>query len=85
MTPHELGAFVADVRAEAERALERLARLDFATLPPDVRDKYEEVRVAWEQLRALTEPEAVGLHEAACLQAGRELTPGEMLGLLLRQ
>lgn len=45
----------------------------------------EQVRAGWEQLRAMTEAEAVELHEAACLEAGRELTPDELQALALRQ
>jgi hypothetical protein len=33
----------------------------------------------------MTEPQMMELHHAACFHAGRELTPEELRGVLLRQ
>jgi hypothetical protein len=75
MTAAELRDFIFGVRREAEDALAQLATVDPDELPPDVRAEYEQVRAGWEQFLALTQDDAVALHEAACLRAGRELTP----------
>jgi hypothetical protein len=80
MTAEELRAFVADVRAEAEAALTRLATVDPEALSPQLRQEYERVRAGWEQLKVMTEDEALVLHEAACLRAGRALTLLALLG-----
>ncbi len=81
MTAEELRTFVAAARVEIDGALARLATVDPDALPPDLREHYEAVRRGWEQLRALTSDEVLALHEEACRQAGRELTPEEMRGL----
>jgi hypothetical protein len=82
MTAAELRDFIFGVRREAEDALAQLATVDVEELPPDVRAEYEQVCAGWHQFLALTEGEAVALHEAACIRAGRELTPDELRGLL---
>jgi hypothetical protein len=60
-TADELGAFVAQVRAECDDALARLDTVDPAMLPPDVCDLYDQQRARWRELRALTEDNAVEL------------------------
>ncbi len=84
MTAEELRAFIADVRAQADAALARFATVNPEMLRRDLRQEYEQVRSAWEQLLAMTGDEAVELH-VACLQAGRELTPEELRGLIGKQ
>lgn len=78
--PEELRAIAAGIRAECDAALARLATVDPETLPPDLRAMYEEAARRWSELRALTEDEALSLHEMACLFTGRELTPGRGAG-----
>jgi hypothetical protein len=85
MTAEELAAFIADARAQADAALAKLAAVDPAILPPELRDEYEQERAAWEEVRALTEDDALRLHLAACEHAGRDLTDDEVRGLLRRQ
>ena len=58
MTPAELRAFVAGVRAEADAALARLATVDAQLLPPDLRAEYEQHCRGW---RELTPDELRGL------------------------
>ena len=82
MTAAELRNFIAGVRREAEDALAQLATVDPSELPPDVRAECEQVRAGWKQFLLLTEDDAVALHEAACLRAGRALTPEELRGLI---
>jgi hypothetical protein len=85
MTAEQLAAFIADARAKADAALAQLAAVDPATLPPELRDDYEQERAEWEEVRALTAHDAVTLHLAACEYAGRDLTDDEVRGLLRRQ
>jgi hypothetical protein len=85
MTSEELLAFAAEVRADCDAALAKLATVDPTTLPPDLRREYEEQCQRWRDLRALTEVDALELHQAACEAAGRELTPAEARALLSRQ
>ena len=68
-------------------ALSRLDAVDPAALPPDVCDLYEQQRARSEDLRALTEDEAVMLHLAAAEHADRELTQEEsqVLGKSIRK
>ena len=80
VTADDLHAFIVKVRAEADAALARLATVDANTLPVDLRERWEESHRGWEDLRRLTADEVVALHEAACLQAGRELTAEELRG-----
>ena len=77
MTPDELTAFIRNVRAECDAALARLDTVDPDALPADVRAEYEAQRQRWQDLRALTEGNAVDLHLAAAEHAGRELTQDE--------
>jgi hypothetical protein len=78
------GAFVLEVRAEADARLAVLNAVDPETLPAERRDEYEYAHRAWSELRRMTEYEVTALHEAACLEAGgRELTPDELSGLLV--
>ncbi len=42
--------------------------------------EYERQRRGWCNLLAITEDDAMALHEAACLHAGRELTADELRG-----
>jgi len=76
------GAFVLEVRAEADARLAVLNAVDPETLPAERRDEYQYAHRAWSELRRMTEDEVTALHEAACLEAGRELTPDELRGLL---
>jgi hypothetical protein len=85
MTAEELAAFAAQVRAECDDALARMATVDATALPPDLRRQFEEQRQRWVDLRALTESDALELHEAAAKLAGRELTQAEARALLKRQ
>jgi hypothetical protein len=81
----DLRACAAHVRAECHAALARLDAIDPAILPPSLRAEYEEHRQRCLELRALSEDEAMALHEAACPVAGRELTPAEARASLERQ
>jgi len=47
--------------------------------------RYEAHVQQWRDLRALTEDDAMALHEAACEHAGRELMQAEARALLRRQ
>lgn len=85
MTADALAAFVAYVRAEGTAALTRLDTLDPDELLADLRAEYEQQRRGWLDLLAMTEDDVVALHEASSLQAGRELTPNELRGLLSMQ
>ena len=85
MTAAELRAFVADIRAQADAALARLATVEPDELTPTLREEYDAVRAAWTALVAMTEDEALALHQAACEEAGRELSPDELRGLLGKQ
>ena len=82
MTADELRAFIVEVRAETDAALARLATVDAEALPAELRERWEQSRRGWEELRRLTADDVVALHEAACLQAGRELTTDELRGSL---
>jgi hypothetical protein len=82
MSPDDLRTLIAAGRAETSAALDRLAAVEPATLPRDIRVEYDAVRQGWEELRTMTEDDVVALHEAACLWAGQELTSDELCGLL---
>jgi hypothetical protein len=60
MTEDELRAFVAAIRAQVDEALARLATIDPAELPPEVRQMYDEARRGWESLRQLTDDHVGG-------------------------
>jgi hypothetical protein len=78
------GAFLLEVRAEADARLAVLNAVDPETLPAERREEYQYAHRAWSELRRMTEDEVTALHEAACLEAGgRELTPDELRGLLV--
>ena len=85
MTATDLATFIAHVRAEADERLVILGAVDPATLPPKLREEYDQALAGWTALRGLTEEEAVELHVTACEAAGRELTPAEAAGLIGRQ
>jgi len=85
MTAAELEAFAAEVRAECDAALGRLATVDPESLPPDLRAEYEAQRDGWREFRALTEAGALDVHVLACLYAGRELTQAEAAALVRKQ
>ena len=63
MTAEELAEFAAQVGAECDAALADLDMGDATLLPPDVRKQYEEQRQARLDLRALTEGDAMALHQ----------------------
>ena len=84
MTAAELDAFVANVRAQATAALACLDTVDPDSLPPDLRAEYDDQRANWLSLLAMTEGDALELHQAGGEHAGRELTPAEARTLLLR-
>ena len=81
----ELATFVADVRAKCEARLAELNMIESETLPPDLLAEYEAQRQRCLDLLALTEPEAVELHESACEHAGPELTQEEARALVRKQ
>jgi hypothetical protein len=85
MTEDELRDFAAQVRAQCDAALARMATVDATALPPDLRRQFEEQRQRWHDLRALTAGEALALHEAAAERAGRELPEGDARALRRRQ
>ena len=85
MPPKEFQLFIASVRGQADAALAKLAMIDLAELSAELCAEYEAVRQGWEALRRMTELDVLALHRAACLQAGRELTPEELRGLVSRQ
>ena len=85
MTAAELTAFVADIRAQADAALARLDTVDLTELSTDLRAEYDAVHQGWEVLRKMTEADVLALHEAACIKAGRTLTPEELRGMVSRQ
>lgn len=82
MTADDLRAFITSVRTEVDAALAHLETVDRAALTPELRAEYDAVRKGWETLRRMADDDVVALHEAACLRAGRELTPDELRGLL---
>jgi len=82
MTAEELAAFVAEVRAEIDAIVARLERVDPDTLPAPVCAIYDEVRRQADELRTMTKAHVIELLEAACIEAGRELTPAELRGLI---
>lgn len=83
MTADELAAFVAEIRAEADARLAILRAVDreFAA-PRAARWEYDHALAAWTEMLALTDADTHALHCAACEEAGRELTPADMRGLL---
>ena len=85
MTAAELTAFIAEVRAEADQRLALLHAVDAATLPPELHADHAEALEMWTELRALTDADAVELHQAACEAAGLELTPAEARAVRRRQ
>jgi hypothetical protein len=82
MTADELATFVAEVRAEVDAIVARLESVEPDTLPPEARAMYDEVRRQADELRTMSEAHVIELLEAACVEAGRELTPAELRGLL---
>jgi uncharacterized protein (DUF885 family) len=82
MTPDELAAFLAEVRAQVDEISARLEALDPATLPPEAQATYDDTRRQVQELRMLTETHVLALLEDACLRAGRELSAAELRGLL---
>jgi hypothetical protein len=85
MTAAELLAFAAKTRAEATAALAQLDTVEVDSLTHDLRAEYDTVRNGWLKLLAMTADEVVDLHVAACEAVGRELTPDEVQGLLVKQ
>ena len=85
MTAEELRKFVAAVRIEVDTILARLADIDPETLPPPVRAIYDKTRKQAEHLDALANEQMLEFLAAAYTQAGRELSPEELRGLLLHQ
>ena len=61
MTAAELDAFLADVRAQADAALARLATVDADALTPTLRAEYDAVRDGWQALRSMTADDVVEL------------------------
>lgn len=81
MTADELDAFVAQVRTEVDAIFAHITELDPAALPPPARAMYDDVRRQALELRTMTEAHVIALLEAACAEAGRELTSAEVRGL----
>ena len=55
MTADDLRAFIVEVRAEADAARARLVTIDADALPADLRERWEQSRRGWEELRQLLE------------------------------
>jgi hypothetical protein len=85
MTSDELAAFIAEVRAQVGAIRTRLTAVNRDELPPALRAMHDDVQRQSDELLAFTDAEAVALLEAACAQAGRELTPKELRGFFRSQ
>lgn len=85
MTAAALEAFVAEARAEVDAALEAMDVVDADALPPPLRRQFDEQRERLLELLASLADEASEAKLEASMHAGRELTPAEVRGLVLRQ